>query len=89
MSLSLGHPLNLVLYIPFRIFAYSSNILKTNFDLMDSMPTSGTLKQVRFSCRSYSFRDLAPVMKVLSLLILSCLTTCVTLVRVFKDIMFG
>ena len=26
-----GHPLNLVPYIPFRIFAYSSNIIKTNF----------------------------------------------------------
>ncbi len=33
-----GCPLNLVLYMPFRIFAYSSNILKTNFDLMESMP---------------------------------------------------
>ncbi len=31
-----GCPLNLVLYMPFRIFAYSSNILKTNFDLMGS-----------------------------------------------------
>jgi hypothetical protein len=31
------HPLNLVLYMSFRIFTYSSNILKTNFDLMDSM----------------------------------------------------
>ncbi len=30
--------INLVLYMPFRIFAYSSNILKANFDLMDSMP---------------------------------------------------
>ncbi len=39
-----GHPLNLVLYMPFRIFSYSSNILKTNFDLMDSMPACGTLK---------------------------------------------
>ncbi len=27
-----GCPLNLVLYMPFRIFTYSSNILKTNFD---------------------------------------------------------
>jgi hypothetical protein len=39
-----GRPLNLVLYIPFRIFAYSSNILKANFDLMESMPACGTLK---------------------------------------------
>ncbi len=37
-------PLNLVLYMPFRIFAYSSNIFKTNFDLMESMPVCGTLK---------------------------------------------
>jgi hypothetical protein len=27
--------LNLELYMPFRIFAYSSNILKSNFDLME------------------------------------------------------
>ena len=33
-----------LLYIPFRIFAYSSNILKVNFDLMDSMSVCGTLK---------------------------------------------
>ena len=39
-----GRPLNLVLYMSFRIFAYSSNILKANFDLMDSMPVGGTLK---------------------------------------------
>ncbi len=35
VSISLGHPLNLVMYMPFRIFAYPSNILKTNFDLID------------------------------------------------------
>jgi hypothetical protein len=28
-----GRPLNLVLYMPFRIFAYSSNIFKANFAL--------------------------------------------------------
>jgi hypothetical protein len=39
-----GRPLNLVLYVPFRIFAYSPNIFKANFDLMDSMSASGTLK---------------------------------------------
>jgi hypothetical protein len=38
MPLSLGRPLNLVLYMPFRIFAYSSNILKPNFYPIDSMP---------------------------------------------------
>ena len=42
VTLSLGHPSNLLLYIPFRIFfAYSSNILKTNFDLMDLIPEIG------------------------------------------------
>jgi len=30
--------------IPFRMFAYSSNILKASFDLMDSIPACGTLK---------------------------------------------
>ncbi len=67
VPLSLGCPLNLVLYMPFRIFAYSSNILKANFDLMDSMPACGTLKKARLSCRSCSFRDLAPAMKLLLL----------------------
>jgi hypothetical protein len=52
--LCFGSPLNLILYIPFRIFAYSSNILKTNFDLMDSTPATGTLNQVRLSCKSFS-----------------------------------
>jgi hypothetical protein len=44
VSLSLGHPLNLVLHMSFRICAYTSNILKANFDLMDSIPACGTLK---------------------------------------------
>jgi hypothetical protein len=35
-------PLNLVLYMHFRIFAYSSNILIADFDPMDSMLASGT-----------------------------------------------
>jgi hypothetical protein len=37
-----GRPLNLVLYMPFRMFTYSSNIFKDNFDLMESMPADGT-----------------------------------------------
>jgi hypothetical protein len=37
-------PLNLVLYMPVRILAYSSNILKASFDLMESMSGCGTLK---------------------------------------------
>ena len=30
-------PLNLILYMSFRIFTYSSNIWKDNFDRMDSI----------------------------------------------------
>jgi hypothetical protein len=56
--------MNLVLYIPFRIFAYSSNILKANFDLMESMSGSGTLKEVMLFYKSWSFRDLVPTMKI-------------------------
>ena len=33
--LSVDFPLNLILYMPFRILVYSSNILKTNFDRID------------------------------------------------------
>ncbi len=43
VSLSFGLPLNLVLYIPFRIFVYSSNILKSNIDLKDSIPAWATV----------------------------------------------
>ncbi len=36
-----GRPLSLVLYMLFRIFAYSSSILKDNFVLIESMPACG------------------------------------------------
>jgi hypothetical protein len=55
--IKVGRPLNLVLYMPFRIFAYSSNILKAYFDLMDSMSVCGTLKWVRLSCKYVVPRD--------------------------------
>ena len=45
-------PLNLILYMPFRILAYSSNILKANFDRMDSMLACGTSKNLL--CKSWS-----------------------------------
>ena len=32
----------------FSIFVYSSNIFMTNFELMSSMPTCGTLKNSKF-----------------------------------------
>ena len=53
-----GRPLNLVLYMPFRIFAYSSNIIKANFDLMDCDVCFRDLEVGRLSCKSFSFRDL-------------------------------
>ena len=43
-------PLNLILYMPFRILAYSSNILRANFDRIDSMLACGTLKNLKFFC---------------------------------------
>jgi hypothetical protein len=61
------YPLNLILYMPFRIFAYSSNILKTTFDLMthDSIPVCWTLKWASLPCGSCSFGDLVVAMKLL------------------------
>ena len=57
-----GSPLNLVLYMH---LAYSSNILITNFDPMDSMLTSGTWKNLRFFLKSCSLRDRDPGTKLL------------------------
>ena len=41
-----NHPLNLVLYMHLRIFVYSSNILMSSFEQMDSKLVSGTLKNL-------------------------------------------
>ncbi len=57
-------PLNRVLYIPFSIFAYSSNIVIASLVRVNSMLTEGTLKYSRFSLSSVSFRDHAPTMKL-------------------------
>jgi hypothetical protein len=53
-------PLKRILYIPFSIFAYSSNIVIVNLVRIESMFTEGTLKYSRFSLNSASFRDRAP-----------------------------
>ena len=42
-------PLNFILYMPSKILAYLSNILKANFDRMDSMVACGTLKNLTYS----------------------------------------
>jgi hypothetical protein len=39
-----GLPLNRILYIPFRIFAYSSNIVIVNLVRIESMFAEGTLE---------------------------------------------
>ena len=57
-------PLNRILYIPFSIFAYSSNIVIANLVRIESMLAEGTLKYSRFSLNSASFRDRAPAIKL-------------------------
>ncbi len=54
-------PLNRILYIPFSIFAYSSNIVIDNLVRIESMFAEGTLKYSRFSLNSSSFRDALPL----------------------------
>ena len=57
-------PLNRVLYIPFSIFAYSSNIVIASLVRINSTLAEGTLKYSRFSLSPDSFRDRAPAMKL-------------------------
>jgi hypothetical protein len=57
-------PLNRILYIPFSIFSYSSNIVIANLVRIESMLEEGTLKYSRFSLNSTSFRDRVPATKV-------------------------
>ena len=58
-------PLNLVLYMHLRIFAYTSNTLIASFEYMECMLASGTLKNFRFLLRSCLFTERAPVMKLI------------------------
>ncbi len=60
-----GSPLNLILYMHLRIFAYSSNILIPSFEPMDSMRASGTWKNFRFFLRSCSLREREPDIKLI------------------------
>ena len=57
-------PLNLVLYIHMRIFAYTSNALIASFEYMELMLASGTLTNFRFLLKSRLSTDRAPVMKL-------------------------
>ena len=57
-------PLNRILYMPFRTFAYSSKIIIASLVLIGSMLPEGTWKYSRFSLSSASFRDRAPAIKL-------------------------
>ena len=57
-------PLNLVLYMHLRIFAYTSNVLIASFKYMELMLASGTLKNLMFLPKSRLSTDRASVMKL-------------------------
>jgi hypothetical protein len=57
-------PLNRILYIPFSIFAYLSNIVIVSLVRIESILEEGTLKYSRFSLSSSSFRDHTTEMKM-------------------------
>ncbi len=58
-------PVNLVIYMHLRIFAYTSNTLIASFEYMELMLASGTLKNFRFLQRSCLFTDRAHVIKLI------------------------
>ena len=58
-------PLNLVLYIHLRIFAYTSNTLIDSFEYMECMLVSVTLKNFMFLLRFCFFTECVPVMKLI------------------------
>ena len=77
-----GLPLHRILYIPFSIFAYSSNIFIGSFAWMGSILAGGISKKVKFSLRSFSLNDHDPVMK----LICSTFQPCRWIVMVRGDL---
>ncbi len=58
-------PLNLMLYMHLRVFAYTSNTLIASFENMELILASGTLKNFRFFLRSCLSTDRAPVIKLI------------------------
>ena len=60
-----GPPLNLVIYIHLRIFTYTSKTLSVNFDYMDCILDSVTLKNFRSFLRSFLFTERTPLMKLI------------------------
>ncbi len=75
-------PMNLVLYMHLRIFAYTSNVLIVSFEYMELILVSGTLKNLRFLLKSCLSTDRAPVIKLI------CSTfqpwLCITVLMLFR-----
>jgi hypothetical protein len=57
-------PLNLVLYMHLRIFAYTSNVLIASFEYKELILASGTPKNFMLRLKSCLSIDLAPVTKL-------------------------
>ncbi len=57
-------PLNLVLYMHLKIFAYTSNVLIASFEYMELILSSGTPKNFILVLKSRLSTDRAPVMKL-------------------------
>jgi hypothetical protein len=66
-------PLNLVLYMHLRIFAYTSNVLIVSFEYMELILASGTAKNFILLWKSCLSTDRAPVMKLTWLTYISLL----------------
>jgi len=75
-------PLNLVLYMHLRIFAYTSNALIASFECMELILTSSTLKNFRFLLRSCLSTDLASSIKLICSTLQPC--HCITVVMAFR-----
>ena len=75
-------PLNLVLYMHLRIFAYTSNSLIVSFEYMELILASGTLKNFRFLLRSRLSTDRAPVIKLIYSTFQPC--RCITVLMTLR-----
>jgi hypothetical protein len=75
-------PLNLVLYIHLRIFAYTSNAHIASFEYMELMLASGTLTNFRFLLKSRLSTDRAPVIKLICSTFQAC--RCITVLMALR-----
>ena len=75
-------PLNLVLNIHLRMFAYTSNVLIASFEYMELMLASGTLKNFRFLLKSRLSTDRVPVIKLICSTFQPC--RCITVLMALR-----